>query len=581
MRRPPFAARLMEGHAFARWPAAATIWLLAVLTLPDAFAQSLRPWEVFELVLTARDAPANPYALIPPDPGTDPVTVTFTGLSGDAAGHLVRVVGFWDGGNTWRARFAPPATGSWRYVSRSVDEGLDGQEGSIRVEPWSDEDLRANPTRRGFVRVRNAGESAGRIFEYADGTPFLWIGDTWWNWTKRRIHLSTFHRLVDDRAAKGFTIGQLFVAANGWGRESSLLDETFSELDLALAQKVDSLIVYANRHGITVWVQGWWSREGLNALAGEEKMRRWWRYLVHRLGAYNVVWVVAGEYNLGDYGGLGIDFWKRLGAMIKAEDPVPRIVSAHPTPPGWSGGDAAPQWSTGEVLHEEPWLDYNQSQPGHGRWRNERIPDIIAADVARRPAKPTLVTEPWYEFVEGSAAGRDVRYGAWSAILSGAAGHSYGGGHVWLAHVPESPAGAGPWPLDPGFEQNTLDYEGARSMGYLATFFRNVAWWRLQPHPELISEYAGGFAAAEPGREIVAYLRWGGGAKIDLRPSAQSDTFTARWFDPATGAYGESTTVPGGDVRYFAPPEDYPATRELRDRVLHITRTPAEDKGEE
>jgi hypothetical protein len=72
---------------------------------------------------------------------------------------------------------------------------------------------------------------------------------------------------------------------------------------------------------------------------------------------------------------------------------------------------------------------------------NEMIPPIIRKSYAASPPKPIVVTEPWYEFVEGNPTGRDVRFAAWSAILSGAAGHTYGGGHVWLAHVPEAPSG--------------------------------------------------------------------------------------------------------------------------------------------
>jgi len=77
---------------------------------------------------------------------------------------------------------------------------------------------------------------------------------------------------------------------------------------------------------------------------------------------------------MNNYGGFGLPFWKDFGAVVKNEDPYRRMVSAHPTPPGWSGGADAPQWSTGEVLHSEPWLDYNHSQVGHARWRNEMIP---------------------------------------------------------------------------------------------------------------------------------------------------------------------------------------------------------------
>jgi hypothetical protein len=88
------------------------------------------------------------------------------------------------------------------------------------------------------------------------------------------------------------------------------------------------------------------------------------------------------------------------------------------------------------------------------------IPLVIAADYARQPAKPTVVTEPWYEFIAGNPPAMDIRYGARTALLSGAAGHSYGGDHVWWAHLPESPAGQGSWPLEKSFETNTLDYPG-------------------------------------------------------------------------------------------------------------------------
>ena len=37
--------------------------------------------------------------------------------------------------------------------------------------------------------------------------------------------------------------------------------------------------------------------------------------MVHRLGAYNVIRVLAGEYNMHDYGGLGLEFWQDLGRL--------------------------------------------------------------------------------------------------------------------------------------------------------------------------------------------------------------------------------------------------------------------------
>jgi hypothetical protein len=437
---------------------------------------------------------------------------------------------------------------------------------------WTADEFAANPTRHGFVQVARNGPQAGHIFQYADGTPMFWLGDTWWNWTKRGIPFARVQHLVDTRAAQGFNVGQLFFAGSGWGRDSALLDRTYQLPDLEHLRHVEQMISYANSQGITVWVHGWWSGKNMQERVGAEHARRWTRYMVHRLGAFNVIWVLAGEYNMHNYGGMGLEFWKELGQLIDREDPYDRLLGAHPTPPGWEGGDAAPQWSTAEVLHDEPWLNYHQSQVGHGRWRNEMIPQVVRAAYCLEPAKPIVVTEPWYEFIEGNPTAADIRFGGWSAVLSGAAGHSYGGGHVWRAHVPESPADRGAWPLQLDFSTDTLDYAGARSLGFLAQFMRGIAWWQLAPHPELLHENPSPYCAAEPGRQYVVYLRWGGSVKLDLRPSTTDDEFAFTWIDLTSEQTRRTGTVAGGDIRQFSPPEDYPGVEEFKDWLLHVRR---------
>lgn len=526
----------------------------------------VHPWEMVEISMETERELVSPYVDGLPDDQPPFARVSFKGLEGPATGTNVVLNAFWDGGKVWKVRFAPPAPGRWQWSAVSADQQINGRTGVIEVVDWTEAEKQANPARRGFVRVAGSGARAGRYFEYADGTPFLWVGDTWWNWTKKGIRFSSFQKLADDRAAKGFTIGQLHFAGNG------LLNRTLDMPDLSQIRKVEDIIAYANSKGITVWIHPWWSREGMNKRVTEAQMRRWWRYVMARLGAYNVVWVLAGEYNMNNYAGYGLPFWKALGAMVKTEDPYHRIVSAHPTPPGWGGGADAPQWSTGEVLHQEPWLDYNQSQVGHGRWRNEMIPIVIAADYARKPAKPSVVTEAWYEFIEGSPTAMEIRNGAWTAILSGAAGHSYGGGHIWWAHLPESPASQGAWPLDKSFETNTLDYPGARSMSFLARFLKGIPWWKLEPHPELLSEYPAPFCAAEPGERYVAYLRFGGAVKVDLRAATTSDSFEYTWFDLEESQQRSNGKVSGGALREFHTPEDYPGKQQFKDWLLYIRK---------
>src|SRR5690606_21542106 len=163
--------------------------------------------------------------------------------------------------------------------------------------------------------------------------------------------------------------------------------------------------------------------------------------------------------------------------------------------------------------------------------------------------------------------------------LSGAAGHTYGGGHVWLAHVPESPSGpGGSWPLEAGFERNTLNYEGARSMAHLAHFFRNADWPAMAPHPELVREYSRDkYCLETPGKEYILYLRWGGTLKLDL--TAFPGKFDYYWFNPATGESLDPKTISGGNLHFFSAPGGYPGTPDFQDWVLHVRARGSQDRS--
>src|SRR5208283_2369845 len=48
-----------------------------------------------------------------------------------------------------------------------------------------------------------------RHFEHADGTPFFWLGDTWWKGLSKRLTWDGFQQLSADRRGKGFTVVQI------------------------------------------------------------------------------------------------------------------------------------------------------------------------------------------------------------------------------------------------------------------------------------------------------------------------------------------------------------------------------------
>jgi len=133
----------------------------AAMTQNDAHV-----WEMQEIILQAQHDYANPYA---------DVTV-WVDLKGP--GFDKRVYGFWDGGRTFRIRFVATAPGEWRWQTGSnqpTDAGLNAGAGALRAVAWTQAEIEANANRRGFVHAT----AGGHALQYADGTPFFLLGDTW------------------------------------------------------------------------------------------------------------------------------------------------------------------------------------------------------------------------------------------------------------------------------------------------------------------------------------------------------------------------------------------------------------------
>ena len=168
----------------------------------------------------------------------------------------------------------------------------------------------------------------------------------------------------------------------------------------------------------------------------------------------------------------------------------------------------------------------------------------------------------------------DIRFGAWSAVMSGAAGHSYGGGHIWRVHLPERPTGVGSWPMDTSFATNTMLYPGAVSVGFMGKYLRKLEWWKLEPHPELVLENPSHLIAwlIREGNTLF-YLRYGGSVKIDLRTFPVSAEFTFSWTDLVNNRDSKKGVISGGSIVEIKCPEDYPGTVNFKDWLLHVKRT--------
>jgi len=130
------------------------------------FPFEVHVWQMQEIVLEAEEEYENYYTDI----------TCWIDLEGPDFSK--RIYGFWDGGDTFKVRIVATAPGEWKWISGSNqadDSGLNGHSGAFTAVTWTEAEKQENPNRRGFVR----STPNGHALQYADGTPFFMVGDTW------------------------------------------------------------------------------------------------------------------------------------------------------------------------------------------------------------------------------------------------------------------------------------------------------------------------------------------------------------------------------------------------------------------
>ncbi len=200
---------------------AVAIVCLLLASVPAALAQpSAHVWEQQEIELRSARAYANPYADVE-------CWIELTG-----PGFSSRVYGFWDGGDVFRVRFVATTPGAWRWTSGSnqlAEPGLNGRTGTFIARDWTETEKQQNPNRRGFLRAT----ANGHALQYADGTPFFLLGDTWLGAATWRLPLTgkaadesyeadagvTFEQAVALRKRQGFNSVSMIAAFPTWASD--------------------------------------------------------------------------------------------------------------------------------------------------------------------------------------------------------------------------------------------------------------------------------------------------------------------------------------------------------------------------
>jgi hypothetical protein len=424
-------------------------------------------------------------------------------------------------------------------------------------------------------RLRRA---AGRTYlEHEDGTPFLWLGDTWWMALCRRLDWPAgFRALTADRVAKGFTVAQIVAGLypdmppfdeRGANEAGYPWESGFARINPSYFDMADLRLMYLIEAGIVPCIVGSWGF--YMDFAGPEVLRRHWRYLIARYGAYPVVWCAAGEALMHYY--LGRDQiedeearlarlrarWSELVRHIRDTDPFANPVTIHPTRYGH------------DQVDDPALLDVDMLQTGHSGYPTlSRTVAILEESMAHVPALPVLVAEANYEGIIESSREEMQRFIFWSCMLSGAAGHTYGANGLWQVNGRDQPYGPSPHGTSWGDVPWDQAYQlpGSRQLGMGKRLLERYAWWSFEAHPEWVTPHQtpqnrmSCYAAGIPELVRVCYIPaeacWelhGGRLRIgQLEPGMP---YRATYFDPKRSVEHEIGTVEGDAECCWVPPK--------------------------
>lgn len=434
-----------------------------------------------------------------------------------------------------------------------------------------------------------------RYLQTADGTPFFWLGDTDWE-LFHRLNRAETEQFLEIRRQQGFNVIQAVALAEFEGIRTPnrsgdlpLINQNPTQLAITSGSDpadsvqydywdhVDFVIQTATRKGMYLGLLPTWG-DKVTAAWGDgpciftpENARTYGEILGRRYGRYNVIWILGGDRPAIYKGrseplkGQEVDdrpVWRAMAAGIEAGVGHKPFITYHP-----SGGS----FSTSQYIQNEPWLDMNAFQSGHGS-RESLAWDWATRDLALQPTKPTLDMEPCYEDhpvnpwdgkwtrQRGYFTAYDVRARIYRGIFAGACGVTYGHHQVWqfLNKALYEPVNIGDTLI--GW-QRAARAEGAGQMQFLKNLMLSRPYTsRIGDQSLLVSDRGKTYidrieaTRAADGAYALVYLPQNKPVRIDLS-KLSGKTIHVWWFDPRTGKATDAGTVPVSASHSFSPPK--------------------------
>jgi hypothetical protein len=454
-----------------------------------------------------------------------------------------RVPAFWAGDQIWRIRYSPASSGRYTYRTVSTDTSnpdLHDRRGVMEVSAYhGDSPLRQH----GSIRVANDHLH----FEHEDGTPFFWLGDTWWMGLCHRLRWpEDFQMLAGDRVKKGFTVVQIVAGLypdmppfdpRGANEAGYPWESDYSRINPHYFDMADARIQELAERGLVPCVVGCWGY--FLKFMGVAKLKQHWRYLIARWGAYPVIWCLAGEGTMPYYLSNTKDQdvasqktgWTEIGRYVRSTDPYHHPVTIHP---GLTARDS---------VDDQGVLDFDMLQTGHSGGKSyAKTVDHVTGELVRSPRMPVVVGEVNYEGILDASRQDVQRFVFWSCILNGAGGHTYGANGIWQVNTARQPYGPSPyggcWGGPPW--NVAAELPGSEQLGVAKRLFTRYEWWRLEAHPEWAEphwskdNYELPYAAGIPARLRIVFIPVIF-TRLKIRNLEAGVSYRAFFFDPRKG----------------------------------------------
>jgi hypothetical protein len=271
----------------------------------------------------------------------------------------------------------------------------------------------------------------------------------------------------------------------------------------------------------------------------------------------NILWILGGDrpakVDTNDWRPI----WRSMANGILDATNHKAFITYHP-----SGGS----YSTSQYIHDEPWLDMNMIQSGHGSGHDVATWELITRDYNLKPTKPVLDAEPNYEDhpvnpwpkwdpKNGYFRAYDVRKQLYRSVFAGACGVTYGHHAVWQFYSPREEK----INYSDRYWTEAVDRPGAYQAGYLRKLMLSRPILHRIPDESLIlsgqgekGEHSCAFRDSL-GTYLMVYMPVGKIMTIDTR-SIHNSKVLVWWFDPRDGKVKKSQLLGRKDSMQFTPP---------------------------